>query len=263
MTIAGVVLAAGSGTRLRPLTLVRPKPLCPVNNVPLVDAAIARTRAVAPDVAVNVSAGREMMERHLRERRVHLSIEEPEPLGTAGALVRLRDWIGGRDVLVVNADAWYPGALAPLAHGWDGERIRMLAREDPERPDFGGLRQIGATLIPWRDVAALPKDAFGLMGAMWRSAYEDGRVEPVVSREPFFDCGTPPDYHAANMSASGGRNVVGEGAIVNGEITRTVLWPGVTVHEGEHLVDAIRARDGVTVLVSASRPPRELDDVVE
>ena len=55
--LAGVVLAAGLGTRLRPLTLVRPKPLCPVGDRPLLDHALDRMAAVAGDVAVNVHHG--------------------------------------------------------------------------------------------------------------------------------------------------------------------------------------------------------------
>ncbi|MGN6693052.1 MAG: sugar phosphate nucleotidyltransferase, partial [Aquihabitans sp.] len=42
--LAGVVLAAGAGTRLRPLTIERPKALCPVADVPLVDLALDRLR---------------------------------------------------------------------------------------------------------------------------------------------------------------------------------------------------------------------------
>src|SRR3954469_6391145 len=90
--MAGVVLAAGAGSRLRPLTLVRPKPLCPVGGVPLVDLALARLAPVGGERAVNVHHGREAMEAHLRGR-VHLSVERERALGTAGALGALRDWL--------------------------------------------------------------------------------------------------------------------------------------------------------------------------
>src|SRR5436190_16800082 len=93
--LAAVVLAAGAGTRLRPLTRLRPKALCPVDNVPLVDLAVGRARTVTSAVAVNAHHGRALMEAHL-PRRVHLSIEAPEALGTARALGQLRDWMAGR-----------------------------------------------------------------------------------------------------------------------------------------------------------------------
>src|SRR3954471_155012 len=104
-SLAGIVLAAGAGTRLRPLTELRPKALCPVNNVPLVDLALARVAAATADMAVNAHHGRATLQTHIGDR-AHLSIEEPEALGTAGALGQLRDWIDRRPVLVTNADAW-------------------------------------------------------------------------------------------------------------------------------------------------------------
>src|SRR5687768_3035588 len=91
-SVAGVVLAAGRGERLRPLTTIRPKPLCPVAGVPLVDLALARLAGSVGGVAVNVHHGRALMEAHLTGR-VHLSAEVDEPLGTAGALGQLRGWI--------------------------------------------------------------------------------------------------------------------------------------------------------------------------
>ena len=61
-SLAGVVLAAGPGTRLLPLTRLRPKALCPVANVALVDLALARARSATADVAANVHHHREMLE---------------------------------------------------------------------------------------------------------------------------------------------------------------------------------------------------------
>ncbi|MBA2280763.1 MAG: NTP transferase domain-containing protein, partial [Acidimicrobiia bacterium] len=109
--VAGVALAAGEGRRLRPLSLLRPKPMCPVGGVPLVDLALARLAAVTTSRAVNVHHGRALLESHLHGR-VHLSFEEDRALGTAGALGHLRDWIAGRPTLVVNGDAWCPAPLA-------------------------------------------------------------------------------------------------------------------------------------------------------
>jgi MurNAc alpha-1-phosphate uridylyltransferase len=249
--LAAVVLAAGAGTRLRPLTDVRPKALCPVNNVPLVDLALDKVRRVTARVAVNIHHGRNQMEDHLAGR-VHLSIEEPEVLGTAGALRQLRGWIDGAPTVVVNADAWHRFDLAPLLHGWDGERIRLLAVEDPGRGDFGRWRHCGASLMPWTDVQNLPDGPSGLYEVSWRQSWAEGRLELVPASGPFFDCGTPPDYLTANLAASGGVSVVGEGVIVEGELVRSVVWPGGVVRRGERLVDSVRV--GETMTVYAGRP---------
>jgi N-acetyl-alpha-D-muramate 1-phosphate uridylyltransferase len=244
-SLAGIVLGAGAGTRLRPLTLVRPKPLCPVGDTPLVDLAIARVAPVTRDVAVNVHHGRSAMEEHL-SGRVHLSVEEPAVLGTAGALGRLRDWIAGRSVVVLNGDAWSPHDVVPLVEGWDGERIRLLV------PGGGPLTpssSIAGALMAWSDVRDLRPEPSGLYEVLWRDADEEGRLEVVAAPEPFLDCGTPARYLEANLAASGGSNVIGRGAVVEGDVTRSVVWPGLHVRPDEVLRDAIRYADGRTVIV--------------
>jgi MurNAc alpha-1-phosphate uridylyltransferase len=252
-SLAAVVLAAGAGTRLRPLTSLIPKALCPVNNVPLVDLALRRVGEVTREIAVNVHHGRELMEEHLAGR-AHLSIEEPEALGTAGALGELRGWIGGRDVLVANADGWHEENLDDFVRGWDRERIRLLCVRDPVRGDFGDLRYCGAALMPWTDIATLEPVFGGLHEVSWTAAERAGRLDLVVSRRQFYDCGTLRDYHAANMAASGGHNVIGTGAVVEGSIERTVLWPGVHVASDERLVDVVRPKTGMTLYASAAEP---------
>ncbi len=240
------MLAAGAGTRLRPLTLLRPKVMCPLGNRPLVDRAIDRFAGVTDSVAVNIHAGREQLESHLAGR-VHLSFEENEALGTAGALGHMRDWIAGRPVLVVNGDTWCPGSMEVLVAGWDGERIRVLVvGTDLFR---AGVPVAGA-LLPWRDVAGIPAEPRGLT-SIWLRAVEDGRMESLRLDDsiPWGDCGTPASYLAANLLWSGGASVIGAGAVVEGRVERCVIWPGAVVRRREHLVDAIRADDRFTVLV--------------
>ncbi|MCA1823088.1 MAG: sugar phosphate nucleotidyltransferase [Mycobacteriales bacterium] len=244
--LAAVVLAAGAGTRLRPLTDHRPKALCSVNNVALVDHAIAHASAVTTEVAVNVHHGREQLEPHLAGR-VHVSIEEPVALGTAGAIGALRGWLDGRDALVLNADAWRTGDLRDLLADWDGDRIRLLVVDDPGRGDFGRWRFAGASLLPWSVARTLEPEPAALDVVCWRAADSAGRLDLAPTSETFIDCGTPADYLRANMAASGGETVVAPDAVVNGEAIRSVIWPGARVARGERLVDAIRIGADLTV----------------
>lgn len=246
-----VVLAAGAGTRLRPLTDLLPKALCPVGGVALLDLAVARARSVAAEVAVNAHHGRALVEAHLAETApdVHVSVEEPEALGTAGALGRLRPWIGGRPALVVNADAWHQADLGPLAAGWDGRHTRLLTVADRRRGTWGERRYAGAALLPAPVVAAMPVSPAGLWEVSWRHLVPGLDLELVPDGGPFFDCGTPAGYLAANLAASGGRPVVGAGAVVEGSLDESVVWAGARVDRGEHLRRAVRATGGVTVLV--------------
>lgn len=237
---AGVVLAAGAGTRLWPLTRLIPKALVPVGNVPLVDLAIARVgealgldraRPGPTGVAVNVHNGRELLEPHL-SGRVHTSVEELEALGTAGALGHLHGWLDGRDVLVCNADAWLDvagrddvlaepvgghgsgGLPADFVSGWDRERVRVLCVEEPDRGDFGSLRYAGACLLPGRVAAGLAPRPAGLYEVCWRGEWDSGRLDVVVHPGAFIDCGTPADYLDANLAAAAaaGGSLVDPGA---------------------------------------------------
>jgi MurNAc alpha-1-phosphate uridylyltransferase len=249
--LVAVVLAAGAGTRLRPLTHLLPKALCPVGGVALVDQAVARARAVTSEVAVNVHHGRPLMEAHLAvlDDPVRVSVEEPEALGTAGALGHLRDWIDGRPVLVVNADAWHRADLAAFAAGWDGERPRLLTVRDRARATWGDACYAGAALLPAAGVERLPATPAGLWEVWWRRLTPGVDLELVGHDGPWFDCGTPASYLAANLEASGGRSVVSPGAVVEGRVEASVVWAGARVEAAEFLYRAVRAPGPITVLV--------------
>ena len=75
----------------------------------------------------------------------------------------------------------------------------------------------------------------------------------AVTEATAVDCGTPADYLRANMLASGGAAVVEPGAVVEGEVVRSVVWAGERVGPGERLVDAVRAA-GVTLQPFATGP---------
>jgi N-acetyl-alpha-D-muramate 1-phosphate uridylyltransferase len=245
-SLAGLVLAAGAGTRLRPLTHVRPKPLCPVDNAALVDIAVERVRAATPAVAVNVHHGRALLEAHLGGR-VHVSVEEEQALGTAGAVGAIRDWLDGRPVLVVNGDTWHRADLAAFAGEWDGEQVRVLLG-GPGGRSLGPGSQICASLLPWKEAAGLLPEPSGLYEVCWRPAQRAGCLEETWYEGPVLPCDTPAAYLAANLAASGGASVIGPGASVEGQVERSVVWSGASVLPGETLVSAIRTPE-LTVLV--------------
>jgi N-acetyl-alpha-D-muramate 1-phosphate uridylyltransferase len=247
--LAGVVLAAGRGRRLRPLTDQLPKPLCPIANRPLVDLALERLSphvgTGTDQIAVNTHYLGPMVAEHLAGRAT-VSDEQPVALGTAGALGRLRPWIDGRPLLVTNADAYLPSGLQDLVDSWDGQRIRLLTKDIGRPSDFGARRYVGACLMPWWAVERLDDTPSGLYERVWRAAFVDGRLELVETSEPTIDCGTPADYLRANLHASGGRSVIGPGAVVEGRVDRCVVWPDAVVGIDEHLVEAVRAGSRAT-----------------
>lgn len=273
--LAAVVLAAGAGTRLRPLTRLRPKVLCPVGNVLPLDRVLGLVAGLGlagpAAVAVNASWLGEQVAAHLAGR-AHLSVERPAPLGTAGGLARLRDWLAGRPVLVGNADAYLAGGrLDRLLAGWDGESVRLLGVPgDPgEVGTFSGYRFAGFSLLPARWLRDLPPGPGELVTAVWRPAEAAGSLQVVPFDGYFQDIGTLAGYLAANRHAAiaaGGcpagpdasvpgachESVVGAGAVVRGRLTRSVVWPGGRVGPDEHLVDAVRAGPELTVRLTDS-----------
>jgi N-acetyl-alpha-D-muramate 1-phosphate uridylyltransferase len=257
--LCAVVLAAGEGVRLRPLTGCVPKALCPVGNVRLLDAALARIAALGltgpGDVAVNAWYLADQVVAAVGDR-AYLSVEPgPRPLGTSGGVGRLRDWIGGRGVLVGNADAYLAGGdLAALLDGWDGRTTRLLGVK-AERPEFGAHRFAGFSLLPWSRVARLEPVPTDLVRTVWRPAEAAGELTVVEYGGTYLDTGTPAHYLAANLHAAGGgvlvadgatvtgraeRAVIGADARVAGRITRCVVWPGGYVGSDEDLTDTIR-----------------------
>lgn len=219
---------------MRPLTLEQPKVLCPVAGIPLVDHALSRLRSVTDDVTVNVHESAPELVEHL-DGRARVSVEAGEALGTAGALAEVRDWIDGRPTVVVNADTWAPGDLAPLVDAWDGEHTVVLVAGDGR---FGPGVGVAGAIVPWPEVCRFEARPMGLYEMSWRAADERGEVVTANHHGPFVDCGTPAQYLAANLAANDGASVV-EGE-VEGSVTRCVVWPGARVRAGERLVDAIR-----------------------
>lgn len=261
MTLAAVVLAAGSGTRLRPLTDLRPKPLCPVGNVALLDHALARVQMHADRIAVNVHAHPDQMFEHLKDTDVHVSYEERVALGTAGALGALQEWLADSPVLVVNADTYLhdpDDSMAALMEGWDGGTTRLLVRDIGRASDFGTARYVGAALMPASEVQGLPATPSGLYEARWAAAYAAGTVELIATEARAVDCGTPADYLAANLLTSGGASVIGPGAVVRGSVSESVVWPGAVVEAEEQLHRVVRATgaDGELLTVAAVHRPK-------
>jgi NDP-sugar pyrophosphorylase family protein len=207
VSLAGLVLAAGRGERLRPLTDTTPKPLLAVGATTLLDAALDRVGQVVDvtpaTVAVNAHWLFDQIVAHVAGR-VHVSVEEPDALGTAGAVGALRDWLDGRDVLITNGDVWYDGAVDVTAFvaGWDGLVPRLLVVEDAARADFDGRwRFAGLSLLPGSIARTLRPEPSGLYEVVWSK----GGIQLEPSTVTFVDCGTPADLARARRLADGGR----------------------------------------------------------
>ena len=112
MTKKAIVLAAGFGTRLRPLTLSRPKPLLPVMGEPMLARILDMLVSWGvDDIVVNAHHLAGQIEDFVAEylgdaaKGVKVSVSrEEEILGTGGVLRPLKDWIGDKPFWLVNGD---------------------------------------------------------------------------------------------------------------------------------------------------------------
>jgi mannose-1-phosphate guanylyltransferase len=151
MRLRALVLAAGLGTRLRPLTAVTPKPLLPVAGQPILTRTLQRLAAAGCEAAaINLHHGAEQIRRRLGPALDGLPLtysEEPLLLGTLGAFAPLRGFFAGADLgLIVNGDSLCRWPLAELIRhhlASDGALATLLlsSRADPAR--FGGGVAVG------------------------------------------------------------------------------------------------------------------------
>jgi NDP-sugar pyrophosphorylase family protein len=232
--VASIVLCAGEGRRLRPITEHLPKALCTVANVSLVRWALESSAAKGLRSAVNAHHHADQLVEHVRDLDVTVSVETPAALGTAGAIAQLSGWLDGAHALVHNADAWIPDPPDGFVTGWDGTRPRLLVRRTGGASDFGPFRFLGLSLLPRADVARLRAEPSGLYEVVWRDAWQRGELELVEHDGIAFDVGTPERLLAANLAAGGGTSYVHPTADVRARLRSCVALPGAHVtDEGE------------------------------
>jgi MurNAc alpha-1-phosphate uridylyltransferase len=171
-----MVLAAGLGTRMRPLTNDRPKALVRVAGKALIDHTLDRlVEAGVERAVVNVHAFAEQIQDHLAARtfpEILISDERGALLETGGGLKKARALLGEAPIWVANSDyVWIepgPPALQKLAQAWDPERMDALVVVVPKertqgfdtpgdffRDDDGALAHRGAA-------ASAPYHCFGV-----------------------------------------------------------------------------------------------------
>ena len=216
-----MVLAAGRGDRLRPLTDTCPKPLVAVAGKALVDHALDRLAAAGVERAVvNAWYLAELVERHLtgRERPAIVVSREDELLDTGGGVARALDELGDAPFYVVNSDVVWrdaaAGALERLAAAWDDALCDALLLLVPAagaagydgRGDFhldprGELRRRGAgetapfafagvQMLHPRLFDGCPKGAFSL-NLLYDRARVAGRLHGLVHDGDWLHVGTP------------------------------------------------------------------------
>jgi len=281
-TLNVLILAAGLGTRLRPLTNDVPKPLVPVVDASILDLQARKARAIG-DVRLHANA------HYLAEQVVEAGkmlgfekvwVEQPEILGTAGPLHRIyaEGYRGG--LLVMNGDAYcsfdlkaFVSNAQALASQPDGPQVALLAVDFPKvntfrvgadgrlagvAGRFGSEEGTPATFsgVSWYSDAALSRIREGEFDIreFWKQEIAAGRapfVDMTQLHATWIDMGSPEGLMAAvearlkEVGRDVNEAVIEPGVKIPAGVTikHSVIYAGAEIAEGETIENEIRGKD--------------------
>ncbi|BBP61908.1 N-acetylmuramate alpha-1-phosphate uridylyltransferase MurU [Pseudomonas sp. St316] len=205
-----MILAAGKGERMRPLTLTTPKPLIRVGGVPLIEYHLrALARAGFTEIVINHAWLGQQIEDHLGDgSRFGVNIgfsPEGEPLETGGGIFRALPLLGDEAFVVVNGDVWTDYDFSALRRPLEGLAHLVLV-DNPEHHPNGDFiladgkvhdGQTPADNLTYSGIAVLHPRLFdGCTGGAFklapllRAAMAEGRVSGEHLKGHWVDVGT-------------------------------------------------------------------------
>ena len=216
-----MVLAAGLGKRMRPLTASRPKPMVRVAGKPLIDHALDRLAQAGIDKAVvNIHYLSDALVAHVAERekpRVVISDERELLLETGGGMVKAAGDLPDPFFSLNSDNIWLDGprdAFADLSAVWDADKMDALLLVVPHKAamNFRGLGDFhmdsagklsrrkasriapfiftGIQLVAKRLLRDAPEGPFST-NILWDRAIEEGRLYGLPFTGQWFEVGTP------------------------------------------------------------------------
>lgn len=280
--LPSLVLAAGTGTRLDPLTRLVAKPAVPLAGRTLVERAIAwLTAAGVTDVVINLHHRPETITRVVGDGsalgvRVQYSWE-PVILGSAGGPRHALPLLDADTFLIVNADTLVDFALAPMIarHGASGAEVTVAVIPNPRPDHYHGLQLdeddrvtgfvlrgsgrpswhfVGVQIARASTFAPLPDHvAAETVTGIYREmvATRPGSLRAFRVETTFLDVGTPRDYLDAAIRLAGtAGNAIESGAAVapGARLKASVVWGGASIAPGATL-------DRCVVTTGVSVPP--------
>lgn len=258
----GMLLAAGLGERMEPLSSLIPKPALPVAGEPLLTSSLkALLSAGCTPLVLNLHRHPEQVVaavHHVAPGAPVVFSLEPELLGPAGGLSAARPAFGEGPVLVANADCWSQLELQPLlASGKDDRAILALLPHldrqrwgavhlDPqgrvvgfskpsENLDRPGYLFTGFQLLGRETLAFLPEPP-APMSAFWEPLMAQGRLWGHVVRGEFREAGDPEAYWRLVMEVLAGSNFVHPLA----QVAQPEKLEGTAVAAGAHIASGSR-----------------------
>lgn len=295
-----LVLTAGLGTRLRPLTLVRAKPAIPLAGTPMIRRTVgALVAAGVTNITCNLHYLPQSVTAVLGDgsdlgARVRYSWELPTILGSAGGPRRALDIIGADTFFLLNGDTLTDASLPDIAtaHQASGALVTLALVPNTEPEKYGGIilnskqcmtgsAKAGAgaagsyhfigVQVAHRDVFAplSPTQPSASVGEVYNRLITEhpGSIRGVVVDARFWDIGTVADYWRTSFAlAEPGDVIRGDRTAIESRasVRDSILWDDVTVENGAILEGCI-VTDGVHVAPGTYRQSivrREGDGVI-
>jgi mannose-1-phosphate guanylyltransferase len=283
MLTHALLLTAGLGTRLQPLTHVRAKPAVPVAGEPIVTRIIRwLARQQVTELTLNLHHLPETLAARIGDGsdldvRVRYSWEQPEVLGSAGGPRRALPIIGSETFFLINGDTMTDLALEPLAaaHLKSGALVTMALVPNREPDRYGGVlltadgsfsgfvgrgpgavgsfHFIGVQAAHSSAFSAIPESRVVNVHAVYEAlaASKPGSIRGHLCEAAFWDIGTPADYwttNAAFLGSDAPERSYGRNARLDpgARVSRSILWDDVEIRAHAVVEDCI-VTDGVTV----------------
>lgn len=229
-----MVMAAGLGKRMRPLTASQPKPLVRVAGKPLIDHTLDRlAEAGVTRAVVNVHYLADALETHLASRTVPavaISDERSELLETGGGMIKALPHLPDPFFCLNSDNIWLDGprsALFELSQRWNPDEMDALLLVVPHAraANFDGKGDFhldamgritrrksgriapfiytGIQIVSHRLLRDAPRGAFGTM-LLWERAIEEGRLYGLPFTGLWFEVGTPQAIRPTEQALTGG-----------------------------------------------------------
>jgi len=276
-----MILAAGFGTRLRPLTNTRPKALMPVANRPMLAWSIDYLKNHGcTEIILNAHHHSEQVVDYVRQRpshRVKAEVRvEREILGTGGGIKNVEDFFGREPFVVMNVDILTDIDLqeAVHRHGSSGALVTLVLHDcvpynqieldkDLNITDIGKtahngrLAFTGIHIIDPRLLALIPAGGFSDIIACYRQLIRDGEpVKAYVSRNHYWrDIGSLAQYMEANRDFAAEPFLIGDGCRIDPSARLddwAVIGDGCFIEEGASirrsvLWEGVEVKAGISI----------------
>ena len=212
-----MILAAGRGERMRPLTDATPKPLLRIGGQTLIERHVrALAGAGVRELVINYAHLGEQLEQALGDGAAYgVKIQwSPEPAGaleTGGGIFNALPLLGDAPFIVVNADIWTDFPFGELPEQPDGLAHLVLVNNPLHHPDgdfvlsTGRVLQGGGARLTFSGIGVYRAELFAgshagafPLAPLLRRAMDDGQVSGMHYRGDWFDIGTPERLQEVN-----------------------------------------------------------------